>query len=73
MKWIEQNAENRIRLPEVPHIDIELHEEYYKRKAIMEAYEENMSKSETEIDDMIDMDFKTLETLDKEPDMKTEF
>lgn len=57
MKWIEKNAENKIRLPEIPHISIELHEEYYKKKAILESYEENSAKDDLEIDDLINMDF----------------
>jgi hypothetical protein len=59
MKWIEKNAENRIRLPEIPHIPIELQEEYYKRKSILESYEENASKSDIDIDDLLNMDFET--------------
>lgn len=57
MNWIEKNAEIKIRLQEIPHIDLEMQEEYYKRKAILESYEENYDKSEIEIDDLIKMDF----------------
>lgn len=57
MNWIEKNSENRIRLPELPHIEVESQEEYYKKKAVLESYEENYDKTEIEIDDMINMDF----------------
>jgi hypothetical protein len=57
MKWVEKNVENKIRLPDIPHIPLELQEEYYKRKSILESYEENMNKSDIEVDDLLNMDF----------------
>lgn len=59
MKWIEKNAEIRMRLPEIPHINLEMQEAYYSKKAILEDYEENMNKSDIEIDDLVNMDFET--------------
>lgn len=61
MKWIESESEIKIRLPEIPHIDLELHEEYYKKKTVLETYDENLNKNYLEIDDMIGMDFSKLE------------
>ena len=63
MKWIEKNCQLKIRLPSLPHIDIPNHEDYYKRKSILETYEENYNKSELEIDDMIKMDFDDLKEV----------
>lgn len=62
MKWIEKNVDNRMRLPEIPHIVLELQEEYYKRKSTLENYEENANKDDLEIDDLINIDFETYET-----------
>lgn len=59
MKWVEKNVDNRIRLPEIPHIPIELQEEYYRRKAILESYDENSNKSEIELDDLLKMEFES--------------
>ena len=61
MKWIEKNSEIKIRLPDIPHIDLEMQEEYYKKKAILESYDENLSKSDLEVDDLLNMEFATLE------------
>jgi hypothetical protein len=71
MKWIEKNSDHKIRLPEIPHIDLEMHEEYYKKKSILEGYEENYEKSEIEIDDMVKMDFDRLPATDNK--IKSEF
>ena len=60
MKWVEKNSQIKIRLPNLPHIDINNHEDYYRRKSILESYEENFYKSELEIDDMIKMDFENI-------------
>jgi hypothetical protein len=60
MKWIEKNSEIKARLPEIPHVDLEMQEEYYRRKAILESYEENLNKSEIEVDDMLGMEFETV-------------
>lgn len=60
MKWIESESEIKFRLPEVPHIDLELHEDYYKKKTVLETYDENLEKNDLEIDDMINMDFTKL-------------
>lgn len=57
MKWIEKNSEIKMRLPEIPHIEISNQEEYYKRKALLESYDENINKTEMEIDDLINLDF----------------
>jgi hypothetical protein len=57
MKFIEKNVNQKIRLPDTPHIDLELQEEYFKKKAILESYEENFDKDEFEIDELISMDF----------------
>ncbi len=65
MKWIENDAEIKFRLPEIPHIDLELHEDYYKKKAVLESYDENMNKNDLEIDEMINMDFSKLELDNK--------
>lgn len=59
MKWVEKLSEIRIRLPEIPHIDLEMQEEYYKKKAILESYDENMSKTDIEIDDLLNMEFES--------------
>ena len=67
LKWIEKNAENRLLLPELPHIDLELQDEYYQKKSVLESYEENVNKDDFEIDDLINMDFqKTIEIEKKE-------
>jgi hypothetical protein len=58
MKWVEKNSEIKIRLPEIPHIELEMQEEYYKKKAILESYDENANKSDLEIDDMLNFDFE---------------
>ena len=60
MKWIEKNVEHRIRLPEIPHIDLELQEDYYKKKSVLESYDENSNKDDYQIDDLINMDFDKL-------------
>lgn len=57
MKFVENNSEVKFRLPDTPHIDLEMQEEYYKKKALLESYEENYEKNEFEIDDLISMDF----------------
>lgn len=57
MKFIENNVNQKIRLPDTPHIDLDLQEEYFKKKAILESYEENFEKNEFEIDELISMDF----------------
>ena len=62
LKWIEKNAENKLLLPEIPHIDLELQDEYYKKKSVLESYEENTNKDDFEIDDLINMDFQKIET-----------
>jgi hypothetical protein len=69
MKWIEKLADIKIRLPEIPHIDLELQEDYYKRKAILESYDENINKNDIEIDDLISMDFDTLQTQEHKIDL----
>ncbi len=71
MKWIERNTEIKKRLPEIAHIDLEMQEEYYRRKSILESYDENTSKSDVEIDDLLNMDFETLPS--GEENIKTEF
>lgn len=60
LKFIEKLAEIKIRLPELPHLEPELHEDYYLKKSVLEGYEENFDKSELQLDDIIDMDFSTL-------------
>ena len=57
LKWVQINAANRFKLPDVPHLPVQMHEEYYKRKSRLEDYEENENKSDLELDDLIDMDF----------------
>jgi hypothetical protein len=70
MKFIEKNAKQKIRLPDTPHIDLELQEEYYKKKAILESYEENFDKDEYAIDELISMDFgKSGATLEEKTDL----
>ena len=69
MKWIEDSSEVKFRLPEIPHIDLELHEEYYKKKTVLESYDENINKDDIEIDDMISMDFAKLEIETKKSDL----
>lgn len=59
MNFIEKNAEIKIKFPELPHLDPELHEEYYNKKSLLESYDENINKSDEELDDVIDMDLKT--------------
>ncbi len=71
MKWVEKNSQIKIRLPEIPHIDLEMQEEYYRRKSILESYDENMNKTDIEIDDLLNMDFETFSSGDSE--IKTEF
>ena len=66
MKWIEKNAENKIRLPEIPHITNDLQEEYYKRKSILESYDENINKTDIEIDDLLNMDFESVSAEEAE-------
>ena len=66
MKWVEKNCQIKIRLPNLPHIDINNHEDYFKRKSILESYEENFDKSELEIDDMIKMDFDNFNEIKTE-------
>ena len=68
MKWIENESEIKFRLPEIPHIDLELHEEYYKKKIVLESYDENVNKNDLEIDEMINMDFSKLD-MDKKQDL----
>ena len=68
MKWIENESEIKFRLPEIPHIDLELHEEYYKKKIVLESYDENVNKNDIEIDEMINMDFSKLD-LDKKQEL----
>ena len=70
MKWVEKNSEIKIRLPEIPHIDLEIQEEYYKKKAILESYDENMNKTDLELDDLLNMEFGTHKNEDS---MKSEF
>jgi hypothetical protein len=65
MKWIEANVDQRIRLPEVPHIDLEMQEDYYKKKSVLESYEENYNKNDLEIDDLVNMDFEKLKVTEK--------
>lgn len=69
MKWLEHESEIKFRLPEIPHIDLELHEEYYKKKTVLESYDENSNKNDYEIDDMIAMDFSKLELDNKKVDL----
>jgi len=57
MKFIERNADLKIRLPEVPHLDLQHHDAYYQKKTLLESYDENFDKNEFEIDDIINMDF----------------
>ena len=71
MKWIESHAEVKVRLPDIPHIDLEMQEEYYKKKIILESYDENSNKSDIEIDDLLNMEFDTLANTGRE--MKTDF
>jgi hypothetical protein len=72
MKWVEKTAEIRIRLPEVPHIDLELQEDYYKKKSVLESYDENASKNDFEVDDLINMDFDKLKVGDNNENKKTD-
>lgn len=58
MKFVEKNSKIKFRLPDTPHIDLDLQEDYYQKKAILESYEENTNKNEFEIDDLISMDFE---------------
>lgn len=58
MKFVEKNANIKIRLPDTPHIDLDLQEDYYKKKAVLESYQENYEKNEFQIDDLISMDFE---------------
>lgn len=58
MKFVEKNANIKTRLPDTPHIDLDLQEDYYKKKAVLESYEENFDKNEFQIDDLISMDFE---------------
>lgn len=60
LKFIEKNAQIKIRLPDLPHLDPELHEDYYNKKALLESYDENVDKNEFEIDDVINLDFEKL-------------
>ncbi len=60
LKFIEANASYKVKLPDVPHIDPQLHEEYFRKKALLESYEENFEKSDFEVDDIINMDFERL-------------
>jgi hypothetical protein len=69
MKWIEHEAEVKFRLPEIAHIDLELHEEYYKKKTVLESYDENANKNDYDIDDMISMDFSKLELDTRKVDL----
>jgi hypothetical protein len=70
MKFIEKNANQKIRLPDTPHIDLELQEEYYKKKAILESYENNFDKDEFDIDELISMDFgKSGNTAEEKTDL----
>jgi len=64
MKFIEKNANIKIRLPDTPHIYLELQEEYYKKKAVLESYEENYDKNELQIDDLISMEFEKIPNTD---------
>lgn len=72
MKWVEKHSDIRIRLPDIPHIDLEMQEEYYKRKSILESYDENMNKSDLEIDDLLNMEFESLKK-ESEREIKTDF
>lgn len=63
MKFIEKNADLKIRLPELPHLDLKYHDDYYQKKAILESYDENFGKDDYELDDMINMDFGKKEDL----------
>jgi hypothetical protein len=71
MKWVENLSEVRIRLPEIPHIDLEMQEEYYKKKSILESYDENANKTDLEIDDLLNMEFETLPSTGNQ--IKSEF
>lgn len=68
MKFVEKNVNQKIRLPETPHIELEMQEDYYKKKAILESYEENFDKSEFEIDELISMDFEKAEKTKEDKD-----
>lgn len=63
LKFIELNSYYKIKLPDVPHLDSELHEEYYNKKSILESYKENINKSDVELDDIINMDFAIPDSL----------
>lgn len=56
MKFIESNVDIKVRFPELPHLDLSLHDEYYNKKALLESYDENFGKDDFEIDDIINMD-----------------
>lgn len=56
MKFVEKNADLKIRLPELPHLDLSLHDAYYQKKALLESYDENFGKDDFELDDTINMD-----------------
>ena len=71
MKWVENLSEVRIRLPEIPHIDLEMQEEYYKKKSILESYDENANKTDLEIDDLLNMEFEALPSTGNQ--IKSEF
>ncbi len=72
MKWIEKNVGNSILLPDLPHINLELQDEYYKKKAVLETYEENTNKDEYEIDDLINMDFQKKPSTETDKENKYE-
>ncbi len=69
MKWIEENSEIKLRLPEIPHIANANQEEYYRRKAILETYDENMDKDDMELDDILKMDFEIVKQDDSKIDL----
>lgn len=56
MKFIESNVDTKVRFPELPHLDLALHDEYYNKKSLLESYDENFGKDDFEIDDIINMD-----------------
>lgn len=58
MKFAEKNSEIKFRLPDLPHIELDLHESYYEKKSLLETYEENFDKDEFQLDDIIGMDFE---------------
>jgi hypothetical protein len=49
MKFIEKNANQKIKFPDTPHNDLDLQEEYCKKKVVLEIYKENFDNDDFEI------------------------